>query len=652
MGFMCTFVKTLQNYYDMITRMRRRLFFAIMMMVTTLTAMSAVYEPSLTSDSEVCVFFEANGTVNDTPKIWVWAGNTDGRDYVGTNWPGAAMTYMGDTQSGNKIYKWTYTGSLAMPTGLIFTWNNQGGRVDLSYTYHGYYVMGQLTKVIGAGESTFVPNHHVIYELDLYNFTSQGTLAAAQQRLDYLKDLGVDVVWLMPIHPRGILGRIGTLGSPYAPRDYYAVNSDFGTLADLQAFVAAAHSRGMQVWLDWVANHTAKDNVWITEHRDYYNSTLTSPNGYGDVYQLDYSKEVTQVAMIEAMEYWIDQADIDGFRCDYISSPTIPTAFWTRAITALKEYKPGKTITMLGEGDMANSVPRLLVCGWDYDYAWGFQSALVNNKNNPAGVLAQCKNLVGDLRFTDISRMVYLTNHDQNYNSSMNTQYGNNAYAFTVLTFTLYGMPMLYNGQETGYLMSRKLDYFNRTPINWNSVDNKMLNTVKALTALKHSCDALIDNGDRASEVTFLSTGNNNLVAYTRHHNDQTALIVLNLGSSTVNSVVTGLEAGEWKLAIDVDNIADGLTAIPVTLNSTQSITLPAGGYKVYYKGEPTPEWQNGDIDHDHEISINDVSMLISFLLSRTPVEPELLMRGDIDHDGEVSINDVTALIDILLRGH
>ena len=267
-------------------------------------------------------------------------------------------------------------------------------------------------------------------------------------------------------------------------------------------------------------------------------------------------------------------------------------------------------------------------------------------------MLAQCKNLVGDLRFTDISRMVYLTNHDQNYNSSMNTQYGNNAYAFTVLTFTLYGMPMLYNGQETGYLMSRKLDYFNRTPINWNSVDNKMLNTVKALTALKHSCDALIDNGDRASEVTFLSTGNNNLVAYTRHHNDQTALIVLNLGSSTVNSVVTGLEAGEWKLAIDVDNIADGLTAIPVTLNSTQSITLPAGGYKVYYKGEPTPEWQNGDIDHDHEISINDVSMLISFLLSRTPVEPELLMRGDIDHDGEVSINDVTALIDILLRGH
>ena len=630
-----------------LTKMKR-LFALSIVMIVALHAVSAVYESTLASDSEVCVFFEANSTVTDTPKIWVWEGNTDGREYVGTAWPGAAMTYMGDTQSGNKIYKWTYTGTLALPSGLIFTWNNQGGRVDGSFTNHGYYVMGQLTKVIGAGESTFVPNQNVIYELDLYNFTSQGTLAAAQQRLDYLKDLGIDIIWLMPIHPRGVLGRIGSLGSPYAPRDYHAVNSDFGTMADLQAFVAAAHQRGMQVWLDWVANHTAKDNVWITQHRDYYNSMLTSPNGYGDVYQLDYSKEATQVAMIEAMEYWIDQADIDGFRCDYISSNTIPTAFWTRAIKALKEYKPGKTITMLGEGDMANSVSRLLVCGWDYDYAWGFQSSLVNNKNNPNGVLNQCRNLVGDLRFINTSRMVYLTNHDQNYNTTMNSQYGNNVYAFTVLTFTLYGMPMLYNGQETGYLMSRKLDYFNRTPINWNSVDNKMLNTVKALTALKHSCDALIDNGDRAAEVTFLTTGNNNLVAYTRHHNSQTALVLLNLGTSAINTTVSGLEAGEWKRAIDVNNIADGLTAIPVTLNATQSFTIPAGGFQVYVKGEPESPFLNGDVNGDGEVSIADVNVVIDILLGFVSSEP-YEGRADVNNDKEISIADVNVLIDILL---
>ena len=617
-------------------------------MMVAVVSMAAVYEPTLTSDSEVCVFFEANSSVTDAPKIWVWAGSTDGRNYVGTSWPGPSMTYMGDTQSGNKIYKWTYTGTLTMPTGLIFTWNNESGRFEGSYTNHGYYVMGQLTKIVGAGPSTYVPNQNVIYQLDLYNFTSQGTLAAAQARLDYLKDLGIDIIWLMPIHPRGVQGRIGSLGSPYAPRDYHAVNSDFGTIADLRAFVAAAHQRGMQVWLDWVANHTAKDNVWITQHREYYNSTLTSPNGYGDVYQLDYSKEATQLAMIEAMEYWIDQADIDGYRCDYISSNTIPTEFWTRAIKALKEYKPGKTITMLGEGDMANSVQRLLVCGWDYDYAWGFQSALFNNKNNPAGVLNQCRNLVGDLRFIDMSRMVYLTNHDQNYSSSMQTQYGNNAYAFTVLTFTLYGMPLLYNGQETGYLMNRKLDYFNRTPINWNSVDSKMQNTVKALTALKHSCDALIDNADRASEVQFMTTGNNNVIAYVRSHKAQKCLVVLNLGTSTVNTIVSGLEAGEWKRAIDVSNIADGLTSIPVNFNSTQSFSIPAGGYQVYVKGEPASAHVYGDVNGDKEVNIGDVTALISIIIADDYTLDDL-DRVDVNGDREVNVSDVTALISYIL---
>ena len=627
----------------------RRLFVLALLMIVALISTAAVYEPTLTSDSEVCVFFEANSSVTDAPKIWVWEGNTDGRNYVGTTWPGPSMTYMGDTQSGNKIYKWTYTGTLTMPTGLIFTWNSESGRVDGSFTNHGYYVLGQLTKVIGAGPSTFVPNQNVIYQLDLYNFTSQGTLAAAQARLDYLKDLGIDIIWLMPIHPRGVTGRIGSLGSPYAPRDYHAVNSDFGTMADLRAFVNAAHDRGMQVWLDWVANHTAKDNVWITEHRDYYNSTLTSPNGYGDVYQLDYSKEATQLAMIEAMQYWIDQADIDGYRCDYISSNTIPTSFWTRAIEALKEYKPGKTITMMGEGDMANSVQRLLVCGWDYDYAWNFQSALVNNKSNPAGVLSQCRNLVGDLRFTNMSRMVYLTNHDQNYNSTMNNQYGNNVYAFTVLTFTLYGMPLLYNGQETGYLLTRKLDYFNRTPINWNTVDSKMQNTVKALTALKHSCDALIDNGDRASEIQFMTTGNNNVIAYQRSHYQQKCLVVLNLGTSQVTTTVSGLQAGEWKLAIDVNNIAAGLTSTAVNFTANQSFTIPAGGYKVYIQGMPLSELMKGDVNNDGEVNVADVTYLIGVILT-SDVQSRIDPINDVNGDGEVDVADVNTLIDLILR--
>ena len=244
--------------------------------------------------------------------------------------------------------------------------------------------------------------------------------------------------------------------------------------------------------------------------------------------------------------------------------------------------------------------------------------------------------------------MVYLTNHDQNYNSSMTTQYGNNAYAFTVLTFTLYGMPMLYNGQETGYLMSRKLDYFNRTPINWNSVDNKMLNTVKALTALKHSCDALIDNGDRAAEVTFLNTGNNNVMAYTRHHNEQTALVVLNLGTSSVSTVVSGLEAGSWKRAIDVSNIDQGLTDIPVTLNATQSFTIPAGGYQVYVKGEPQSDYIPGDVNNDGEVSVADVTRIID-IITGDEADDATLKRADVNQDNEITVADVIRVIDIII---
>ena len=173
-----------------------------------------------------------------------------------------------------------------------------------------------------------------------------------------------------------------------------------------------------------------------------------------------------------------------------------------------------------------------------------------------------------------------------------------------------------------------------------------MLNTVKALTAFKHSCDALIDNGDRASEVKFLTTSNNNVIAYTRHHNNQTALMVLNLGTSSVNASVYGLEAGEWKLAIDVDNITAGMTAIPVTLNTTQSFTVPAGGYKVYYKGEPVAPVVIGDINGDGEVNIADVNAIIDIILNGNASEN---MLADVNSDGEVNIADVNAVINIIL---
>ena len=175
-----------------------------------------------------------------------------------------------------------------------------------------------------------------------------------------------------------------------------------------------------------------------------------------------------------------------------------------------------------------------------------------------------------------------------------------------------------------------------------------MVNTVKALTALKHSCDALIDNGDRAQEVTFHTTGNTNLVAFSRHHNEQQCLVLLNLGTGAVNTTVSGLEAGTWKRAIDSEHIADGMTAVPVTFSTTQSFSIPAGGYQVYVKGESQTTLL-GDINGDGEVNISDINMLISIILnssSSSPIQP----GTDINGDGEVNISDVTRLIDIVLN--
>ena len=270
----------------------------------------------------------------------------------------------------------------------------------------------------------------VIYEMNVGSFTPAGTFAAAQQQLGELKTLGVDVVWLMPIYPRG-----GGINSPYAATDFQKTNPAYGTIADLKAFVAAAHAQGMEVWLDWVPNHTATDATWVTTHPEYYEKSGDSfvhPNNYGDVYQLNYGNAALVNAMNDCLKFWIDQADIDGYRCDYISSPKIPTSYWQSAISFLKGYKSGKTITFLGETDIAQDVTRLKNVGFDYDYAWAFQSSLVKYGSdgvNASTLKANADKMLNASAGVSFGRMLYVTNHDQNYNESKKTlteKYGNN----------------------------------------------------------------------------------------------------------------------------------------------------------------------------------------------------------------------------------
>ena len=435
--------------------------------------------------------------------------------------------------------------------------------------------------------------HRVIYEMNVGSFTQAGTFAAATAQLENLKALGVDIVWLMPIYPRG-----GGINSPYAATNFQAVNPSYGTIADLKAFVTKAHSLNMLVWLDWVPNHTATNADWVTSHPEYYtksNGSFVHPNNYSDVYQLNYSSTALVNAMNDCLKFWIDQADVDGYRCDYISSSAIPTSYWQSTIPMIKSYKAGKTISFLGEADIAQDATRLKEAGFDYDYAWAFQSQLASF--GPSGTSAstlksRVNSLVSVSSSLSFGRMLYLTNHDQNYNDggrTLTTMYGDNRYALTVLAYTAYGMPLIYNGQETGG--NQILDYFNDTKINWNTTDNKMRNTLRTLTALKHSQEALIDykTPSKNPAINWLNvsgTGNSNVLAYSRTNGSSQVLVVLNTGTSAASVTLSGIASGTWSMWLNSQTVASGVSRTDVTLNSSTAISVEAKGYRVYVKGE------------------------------------------------------------------
>ena len=435
--------------------------------------------------------------------------------------------------------------------------------------------------------------HQVIYQMNVGSFSAEGTFADAQQRLDELKTLGVDIVWLMPIYPRG-----GGINSPYAATNFQQTNPSYGTIADLKSFVTRAHELNMEVWLDWVPNHTATDAEWVTTHPEYYAKSggqMIHPNGYGDVWQLDYSNTNLVNAMNDCLKFWIDQADIDGYRCDYISSPYIPTSYWQATIPMIKSYKTGKKITFLGEADIAQNndknVARLKTAGFDYDYAWAYQTSLLNF--GPNGVSADplrtnATTMLNASSSVSFKRMLYLTNHDQNWNENKKTltqKYGNNRYPLTVLAYTLYGMPLIYNGQEVGG--NQALNYFEDTKIDWSAKDDKMLNTIRTLTALKHVVPALSDD---ATVNLITVSGNASAMAFTRKSGDSEILVVMNMANSAGNATITGLTAGAWSLWLTSETIAQGTSRKQETFGTSKTINLEAKGYRVYVKGSYSNE--------------------------------------------------------------
>ena len=351
----------------------------------------------------------------------------------------------------------------------------------------------------------------IVYEIFPRAFSPQGNFNGITERLDELKDLGVNVLWLMPIHPVGEKLRKGTLGSPYAVRDYYAINPDYGTEADLKRLVAEAHRRGLKVIIDIVANHTAWDSV-LMEHPEFYKQDASGKivppvPEWADVAGLNYENAALRDYMIAMFKHWLDPAtfDLDGFRCDVASM--VPTSFWEAARVELGKVKPD--FMLLAEA----SKPELLVKAFDADYSWPLHGALNNvlQHGAPATELRrsweesrrQFPQGALHLRFSD--------NHDE---ARAVARFGvRGALAASALMFTLEGVPLLYNGMEVGDATeSGDPALFEKLPVFWQPKERPPLRAIyrdliklrKAHAALRNDRVIWLRNSQEADLVTFM----------------------------------------------------------------------------------------------------------------------------------------------------
>lgn len=411
----------------------------------------------------------------------------------------------------------------------------------------------------------------VIYEVNLRQGTPERNLRGMQKELPRLADLGVDVVWLMPIHPISEANRKGTLGSYYAVKDYKGVNPEFGTMQDLQEFVRTAHSLRMRVILDEVCNHTGCDNAWVTEHPEYYarneKGEMFGPFDWTDTYKLDYSNPATREAMIDALEYWVREADIDGYRCDVAGE--VPADFWEEARPRLQAIKP---VLMLAE---SSSEP-LLSKAFDVDYAWPMKDvfnaiaaskgvnayAMEHGQKLPKADARDIKNLL-ERQAKDYPagavHMQMVTNHDLNsWEGTEFERYGRGLGAFAVLSYTLPGVPMMYTGQEVGF--NHAFEFFETDSVQPDYTPNEFTTFYKMLNGLRHSHPALSAKNKEFPE--FHATGSNDVVAFTRKAGDDTVTVIANLSDAEVPLSFKGK-------APDVKGLQNHFTGAPAELPAT-----------------------------------------------------------------------------------
>ncbi|MGB0524898.1 MAG: alpha-amylase family glycosyl hydrolase [Flammeovirgaceae bacterium] len=407
-----------------------------------------------------------------------------------------------------------------------------------------------------------------IYEVNIRQYSKEGTLKKVEEDLPRIKELGVGILWLMPIYPISEKNRKGSMGSYYAVQDYKAVNPEFGTMDDLKSFVNKAHELGMYVILDWVANHTGWDHKWMEENPEYYTKDSTGnmmvPEGtdWTDVADLNYENEDLRKAMTDALTFWVREANVDGYRCDVAGM--VPIDFWDNVRVELDKIKP---VFMLAEDEG----PIMHKAAFDMTYGWHLHhimNEVAQGKKTVAEIDKYVAEDMGKFKPDDY-RMLFTTNHDENsWNGTVFERMGAGAEAFAVLACTFPGMPLIYSGQEAG--MDKRLKFFEKDEIEWK--EHPMFDLFQQLLALKKR-NAALWNGEAGGDFTRLKTGQDEHVfAFTRQKGENRVLVVLNLSEEAQNIDVLGVNG----------NYKDILGGGEHVITDEWQITLPAWGYKVY----------------------------------------------------------------------
>jgi glycosidase len=385
-----------------------------------------------------------------------------------------------------------------------------------------------------------------MYEVNMRAFSSEGNFKGVQARLDSIKALGINVLWLMPIHPVGVLNSVGQLGSPYSVKNYKEVNPEFGTLEDLQNLVKEAHNRNMAVIIDWVANHTSWDNPWITAHDDWYskdgNGKITIPAGtnWADVADLNFAKPDMRLSMINAMKHWILRANIDGFRCDYADG--VPFDFWKQANDSLKNM-PNRKVILLAEGSRSDH----FAAGFQMNYGWDFYGQLKNTYKNslsPSSIIASHNTEYSKVA-SGASKLRFTTNHDESaWDNSPVTLFGGQAGALSAFVLATYigGAPLLYTGQEVG--RTDKTPFFSRSATNWSQNPN-IAAEYKRLMAFRQTSNAV-------KEGAIESFMDANVVVFKKTIQTEEVLVLVNIRNAvSTYSVASSLANSTWKNAFD-----------------------------------------------------------------------------------------------------